>query len=289
MWEVSERISFGCNLAINLEEQSPISRRGRMLTMLDNGPSKHQLRVIWLQVAVSTFVVVGPLLAMAAGVKYLFSPFSQVPALQVWRPPVTAQQLSGSAPEHSDMRAERTGARMEGHDIRRDDDSATPVDTGQRALGNSDRLSLTDIEAAAATVDVSAGVEEAPVPRRRISSLTLSGAAPQTTEATLTPQSQPSGPVPHEAPHLTPGSNQTESWVVQLSAQRTEAEARSAFRAAQTKYPVLEGYQLLIRKKDQGERGVFYAAQLGPLPRNDANQLCSRLKNAGASCFIQRN
>jgi cell division septation protein DedD len=279
-------------LAINLGDRSVKNAHSRrVLTMLDNGPSKHQLRVIWLQVAVSTFVVLGPVLAMAAGVKYLSSPFSQVSALQVWRPPVTAQQLSGVTPEHSDMRVERAGIRIEGHDIRRDDDSAvTNVDTRQGPLGNNDRLSTADIEAATTTVDVSAkGVEEVPVPRRRISSLTLSGAAPRTTEATLTPQSQPSAPVPHEPPHPTPGSNETESWVVQLSAQRTEAEARSAFRVAQTKYPVLEGYQLLIRKKDQGERGVFYAAQLGPLPRNDANQLCSRLKNAGASCFVQRN
>jgi SPOR domain len=45
----------------------------------------------------------------------------------------------------------------------------------------------------------------------------------------------------------------------------------------------------LIRKKDQGERGVFYAAQVGPLARDEANQLCETLKSAGGSCYIQRN
>jgi cell division septation protein DedD len=78
-------------------------------------------------------------------------------------------------------------------------------------------------------------------------------------------------------------------WVVQISAQKTEAEAQSAFRAAQTKYSVLGGYQPLIRKKDQGDRGVFYAAQVGPLVRDEANQLCENLKSAGGSCFIQKN
>jgi cell division septation protein DedD len=66
-------------------------------------------------------------------------------------------------------------------------------------------------------------------------------------------------------------------------------EAQSAFRAAQTKYAVLARYQPLIRKKDQRQRGVFYAAQLGPLSRDDANQLCSKLRRAGGSCFIQKN
>lgn len=56
--------------------------------------------------------------------------------------------------------------------------------------------------------------------------------------------------------------------MVQLSAQRTEEEAQSAFRAAQAKYAVLAGYQVLIRKKVQGRRRVFCAAQVGPLPRD---------------------
>jgi hypothetical protein len=66
-------------------------------------------------------------------------------------------------------------------------------------------------------------------------------------------------------------------------------EPQSAFRAAQIKYSMLSGYQLVIRKKDQGERGVFYGVQVGPLSRDEANQLCSQLKNAGGSCFIQGN
>ena len=77
--------------------------------------------------------------------------------------------------------------------------------------------------------------------------------------------------------------------MVQISAQKTEGEAQSAFRVAQNKFSVLSGYQPLIRKKDQGDRGVFYAAQVGPLPRDEANQLCENLKSAGGNCFIQRN
>ena len=77
--------------------------------------------------------------------------------------------------------------------------------------------------------------------------------------------------------------------VIIIVAQRTEEEAQSAFRLAQSKYAVLAGYQALIRKKDRGRRGVFYAAQVGPLARDEANGLCSRIKSAGGKCFTQEN
>ena len=79
-------------------------------------------------------------------------------------------------------------------------------------------------------------------------------------------------------------------YVVQLSAQKTESEAQASFRAMQSKYSSLNGQQALIRRKDQGERGVFYAAQVGPFgSRDEANQLCESLKSAGGSCFVLRN
>jgi SPOR domain len=90
-------------------------------------------------------------------------------------------------------------------------------------------------------------------------------------------------------PASRPGTNESGNWVVQLSAQRTEEDAQSALRAAQAKYAVLAGYEMLIRKKDQGGRGVFYAAQVGPLRRVDANGLCGRIKSAGGKCFTQEN
>jgi hypothetical protein len=79
-------------------------------------------------------------------------------------------------------------------------------------------------------------------------------------------------------------------FVVQLSAQRSEPEAQAAFRTMQAKYSVLSGRQPLIRRKDQGERGIFYAAQVGPFgQKSDADQLCETLKSAGGTCFVQKN
>jgi hypothetical protein len=79
-------------------------------------------------------------------------------------------------------------------------------------------------------------------------------------------------------------------FVVQLSAGRSEPEAQAAFRTMQAKYSVLSGRQPLIRRKDQGERGIFYAAQVGPFGvKSDADQLCETLKFAGGTCFVQKN
>ena len=80
------------------------------------------------------------------------------------------------------------------------------------------------------------------------------------------------------------------SFVVQLSAQKSESDAESAFHAMQARYAVLGGRQLLIRRKDQGERGVFYVAQVGPFgTKDEAIQMCESLKSAGGTCFVQKN
>ncbi len=79
-------------------------------------------------------------------------------------------------------------------------------------------------------------------------------------------------------------------FVVQLSAQKSEAEAQSTLHAMQSRYSVLNGQRTLVRRKDQGDRGVFYAAQVGPFTsKNEADQLCDSLKTAGGTCFVQRN
>ena len=101
---------------------------------------------------------------------------------------------------------------------------------------------------------------------------------------------QPGRSAPQAAPEAAPRGIETGGFVVQLSAARSEPEAQTAFRTMQAKYSVLSGRQPLIRRKDQGELGIFYAAQLGPFGvKSDADQLCETLKSAGGTCFVQKN
>ena len=55
------------------------------------------------------------------------------------------------------------------------------------------------------------------------------------------------------------------AYVVQVAAQRTEAEAQSSYRALQQKYPAVLGpREANIRRVDLGDKGgIFYRAQVG--------------------------
>lgn len=79
-------------------------------------------------------------------------------------------------------------------------------------------------------------------------------------------------------------------YYVQVTAQKSEADAESSFRGIQSKYAnLLGGHEPVIRRKDLGSRGIFYGAQVGPLSHEAAVQLCENLKSAGGPCMIQRN
>lgn len=80
-------------------------------------------------------------------------------------------------------------------------------------------------------------------------------------------------------------------YLVQVSSQRTEADAYSSFRMLQSRYPdVLGGRQVIVRRAELGDRGVFYRAQVGPFATaEDAQEMCENLKTAGGQCIVQRN
>ena len=78
---------------------------------------------------------------------------------------------------------------------------------------------------------------------------------------------------------------------MQLSSQRSEAEAEAAFRSMQAKYPSqLGGRKPIIHRVDLGAKGIYFRAMVGPFATGgEASALCSSLKSAGGQCFIQKN
>jgi cell division protein FtsN len=82
------------------------------------------------------------------------------------------------------------------------------------------------------------------------------------------------------------------NYLVQVSSQRSEADAQASYRALQNKYPSVLGSQsVVVKRVDLGEKGVYYRAFAGPFNSSDqATQVCSSLKAAGGpQCLIQRN
>jgi hypothetical protein len=80
-------------------------------------------------------------------------------------------------------------------------------------------------------------------------------------------------------------------YVVQISSQRSEADAQASFRSLQSKFPKeLGDREAIVRRADLGPKGVYYRAMVGPFgSAGDADQFCSGLKAAGGQCIVQKN
>jgi hypothetical protein len=103
-----------------------------------------------------------------------------------------------------------------------------------------------------------------------------------------TAAARPSAPSPAAAePTAATGGG----YAVQVSSQRSEAEAQSSFRALQAKYPTqLSGRAPIVRRADLGDKGVYYRALVGPFASMEqAAGVCSSLKAAGGTCIVQKN
>jgi hypothetical protein len=88
-----------------------------------------------------------------------------------------------------------------------------------------------------------------------------------------------------------PANVGTGGYLVQLSSQKSEAEAQSSFRSLQAKFPDQLGSRSpIVRRADLGDKGIYYRAMVGPFGSADeAGRFCSGLKAAGGQCLIQKN
>ena len=80
-------------------------------------------------------------------------------------------------------------------------------------------------------------------------------------------------------------------YAVQVTSQRSEADAQTEFKALQAKFPSQLGKrQPIIHRADLGDKGTFYRALVGPFASSEAAAaMCSNLKAAGGSCIVQKN
>jgi hypothetical protein len=107
--------------------------------------------------------------------------------------------------------------------------------------------------------------------------------APRTRQAVVAP--------PPTRPAAEPSTGSTGGFVVQLSSQKSESEAQSAFRSLQAKFPnELGSRQPIIRRADLGAKGIFYRTMVGPFASaQEASQFCSGYKSAGGQCMVPSN
>jgi cell division septation protein DedD len=93
-------------------------------------------------------------------------------------------------------------------------------------------------------------------------------------------------------PPSAPAASTTTSggYLVQISSQASEADAKNSYRTLQGKFPsVLGSRPPVIERADLGDKGVHYRAMVGPFEtRDEAARFCGSLKSAGGNCFIPR-
>jgi len=77
-------------------------------------------------------------------------------------------------------------------------------------------------------------------------------------------------------------------YAVQLDVQPSEAGARTAFQKLQQKHTDLNGRAPMIRKAEVNGNTI-YRVRVGPLSKDDATSLCSKLQGAGGQCFVAKN
>ena len=117
------------------------------------------------------------------------------------------------------------------------------------------------------------------------------GSAPATAAAPAAPPSALAAAAPtQDAAEPASAPAAPDGFVVQISSQRSEAQAKSAYAGLQKRFPsVLGDLQPNIQQADLGEKGVFFRVRVGPYPsRAEAIEVCEALQAAGGSCFVTR-
>lgn len=118
-------------------------------------------------------------------------------------------------------------------------------------------------------------------------------AAPQPAQRTEPAQVaavQPRAPALAPAAQARPATTGS-GFVVQVTSQRSEADARTAYSSLQRKFPqVLGPYQPSIQTANVGDRGTYYRVRVGPFASSsDASTVCNNLRAAGGDCVVARN
>jgi tetratricopeptide (TPR) repeat protein len=91
-------------------------------------------------------------------------------------------------------------------------------------------------------------------------------------------------------PEAEPARTELEGWMVQLSSQRNEASAWSAWDELSKRHgELLGGRDAAVVRAELDGKGVFYRLRVHRLQsRSEAQSLCSRLKARGTACYFGR-
>jgi len=136
----------------------------------------------------------------------------------------------------------------------------------------------------------------APAPRAAPATPTTSaGTSPQAQAQTPSAKPAPAAPqrVASALPNAAPAPSATEavasgSFAVQLGVSGSESDAKATLQRMQSKYSDLGSVPGLIRKAEVNGNTV-YRVRVGPMGREEASSLCSKIQGQGGQCFVAKN
>ncbi|WP_020178452.1 SPOR domain-containing protein [Methylopila sp. M107] len=113
-------------------------------------------------------------------------------------------------------------------------------------------------------------------------------AAPRPADPSQVAAVAPRAPAPAPTATTAPAGG---GFVVQVTSQRSEADARAAYANLQKKFPgVLGPYKASIATATVADRGTYYRVRVGPFANGaDASKVCGNLRSAGGECVVSRN
>lgn len=122
--------------------------------------------------------------------------------------------------------------------------------------------------------------------------IAASSATPDASRPAKAPQRIAAAPqVPAAEPTETGNTPAAASggYAVQLAVRPSEKEAKVAFQQLQQRHAgELAGKSPAIRRAEVNG-GTVYRVRVGPMPRDEASSLCSRLQSSGGQCFVAKN
>ncbi|MBB4039631.1 hypothetical protein GGR34_001273 [Microvirga flocculans] len=116
-------------------------------------------------------------------------------------------------------------------------------------------------------------------------------AAPAPKPVAATPASTPAPQQVASAQPVAPVAADTTSgggFSVQLGVANSEASAQSVFASFQRKYADLGSFPAMIRKAEVNG-STLYRVRVGPMSKEEASSLCSKLQGQGGQCFVAKN
>jgi SPOR domain len=177
--------------------------------------------------------------------------------------------------------------------------SPPPVNAGNGTLPNNEPRRIRTLAVRGDQTDGAAAAKPAAAARAARNAAVPPAAAnanASTANAPLSLSPQPTQPAPAarvatNTPAQTVPSGDGGGYLVQVSSQKNESDAKSSYRVLQGKYPAVLGSRSpVIKRADLGDKGVYYRAMVGPFgSREEALQLCTSLETAGGKCVVQRN